>query len=281
MNDHQKVLLAMLKDLDKVCRDNHIKYMLFSGTALGAVRHHGFIPWDDDLDVVMMRAEYERFLDAAEKGMDRERYFIQREYSEHWPMQFSKIRLNNTACIEKFRAKDPLMHQGVYIDVFPCDNLADSKPAGLLQFAASKVVIAKCLYSRGYETSSCIKQAFMQLCRILPLRPFFEICKRSGDVKTRKVHTFLGGGSKYGRSVFDRKYFEESVEMIFEDGEFPVSACADEMLTVMYGNYMRIPDVSERNCKEHVEILDLDTDYTHYLETQKTMKIHGVSKSIR
>ena len=131
------------------------------------------------------------------------------------------------------------------------------------------------------NTSSCIKQAFMQLCRILPLRPFFEICKRSGDVKTRKVHTFLGGGSKYGRSVFDRKYFEESVEMIFEDGEFPVSACADEMLTVMYGNYMRIPDVSERNCKEHVEILDLDTDYTHYLETQKTMKIHGVSKSIR
>lgn len=281
MNDHQKVLLAMLKDLDRVCRDNHIKYMLFSGTALGAVRHHGFIPWDDDLDVVMMRDEYERFLDAAEKDMDRERYFVQREYSEHWPMQFSKIRLNNTACIEKFRAKDPLMHQGIYIDIFPCDNLADSRSAGLLQFAASKVVIAKCLYSRGYETKNLLKLAFMQFCRLLPAKPFIEICKRSGECRSKMVHVFLGGAAKYRRSVFDRKYLKESIDMRFEDGSFPVSTYADEMLTIMYGDYMRLPETSERNIKQHAAILDLDNDYTHYLEKQKTMKIHGVSRSIR
>ena len=106
MNDHQKTLLAMLRDLDHICKDNDIKYMLFAGTALGAVRHNGFIPWDDDLDVVMQRDQYNRFLDAAEVSLDRSKYFVQREFSEHWPMQFSKIRLNNTACIEKFRAKD-------------------------------------------------------------------------------------------------------------------------------------------------------------------------------
>ena len=67
---YQRVLLSMLWDLDAVCRANDIKYMLFAGTALGAVRHGGFIPWDDDIDVIMLRGEYEKFLDAAEKELD-------------------------------------------------------------------------------------------------------------------------------------------------------------------------------------------------------------------
>lgn len=281
MNDHQKTLLAMLKDLDLVCKDNDIKYMLFAGTALGAVRHNGFIPWDDDLDVVMQRDQYNRFLDAAEVSLDRSKYFVQREFSEHWPMQFSKIRLNNTACIEKFRAKDQEMHQGVYIDVFPCDNLADQPMMRLIQFAASKIIIAKALYARGYATNNVLKLTFMQICRLLPLDPFIRICERAEDRNSAKVHTFLGGSSKYRKSVFDRIVFEDSVDMKFEDGYFPVSAHADEMLTTMYGNYHRIPDISERSIKNHLEILDLDNDYTQYLEKQKTMTIHGVSKSIR
>lgn len=67
LSEHQKVLLSMLKDFDAVCEKHGIRYMLFAGTALGAVRHHGFIPWDDDADVIMMRSDYERFLNVRQK----------------------------------------------------------------------------------------------------------------------------------------------------------------------------------------------------------------------
>lgn len=271
----------MLRDLDSVCKANGIDYMLFSGTALGAVRHHGFIPWDDDLDVIMPRNQYDRFLDIAEEAFDREKYFVQREFGEHWPMQFSKLRLNNTACIEKYRAKDPEMHQGIYIDIFPADNLSDKRAGRLLQFASSKVVIAKCLYSRGYETDSLLKKAFMQLCRLLPVEPFWNICVLKGAGSSEKVHTFFGGGSKYKKSVFERRFFEETAEMTFEDFLFPVSEHYDEMLTTMYGDYKKIPDASGRLSKKHVAILDLNNSYAKYLDQQKTMKIDSFTKSIR
>lgn len=160
---HQTLLLEMLKDFDAVCREHHISYQLFAGTALGAVRHHGFIPWDDDVDVILMRSEYDRLLTEAAGDFDPERYYVQRENSAHWPMQFSKLRRNHTACIEKYHPKDPLVHQGVYIDIFPCDNLSDRPLMRRLQFAASRAIIAKALYARGYETDSVAKKVFMQL----------------------------------------------------------------------------------------------------------------------
>ena len=159
MTAHQALLLEMLKDFDAVCRRHHISYQLFAGTALGAVRHHGFIPWDDDVDVILMRSEYDRLFAEAAGDFDPERYYVQRENSAHWPMQFSKLRRNHTACIEKYHPKDPLVHQGVYLDIFPCDNLSDRPLMRRLQFAASRAIIAKALYARGYETDSAAKKS--------------------------------------------------------------------------------------------------------------------------
>ena len=102
------------QDLQK----HEIPYLLFSGTALGAIRHEGFIPWDDDLDVIMLRCDYRRFLQVA-PGELGERYFLQAEFSEHWPMFFSKLRKNNTACMERFVPRDPLMHQASAWTFFP------------------------------------------------------------------------------------------------------------------------------------------------------------------
>lgn len=96
---HQRLLLTMLKDFDAVCRKHNIRYQLFAGTALGAVREHGFIPWDDDIDVILLRSEYERFFEEAAGDFDAEIYYVQKENSAHWPMQFSKLRRNNTTCI--------------------------------------------------------------------------------------------------------------------------------------------------------------------------------------
>lgn len=158
LSAHQKLLLEMLKDFDAVCRRHGIRYQLFAGSALGAVRHNGFIPWDDDLDVILSRSEYERFFREAAMDFDPEIYYVQQEHSPHWSMHFSKLRRNGTTCIEKYHPKDPGIHQGVYIDIFPYDNLASSPFQRRLQFAASKVIIAKALWERGVRNQQRCKE---------------------------------------------------------------------------------------------------------------------------
>ena len=280
MNAHQQLLLEMLKDLDAVCKCHGIRYQLFSGTALGAVRHGGFIPWDDDLDIVMLRDDYERFFEVAAQDLDKSVYYIQQEFTPHWPMQFSKLRCNGTACMEKYHPKDSEMHQGVYIDIFPCDDLSDHRIRRVMQYLASKVVIAKSLYRRGYVTDSLIKKCFMQLCRLLPLEPFRR-CVVHGGSGSMRVHTFFGAGSKYKKNVYERTWFTELKEFPFEDGVFPVSAHYDALLTKLYGDYRRLPAPEERAKKQHVAILDLNRSYTEYLEQQRSMQFDTYTRSIR
>ena len=114
---HQQVLMELWHTFDGICKKHDIPYFLFAGSALGAVRHQGIIPWDDDLDVVLMRDDYERFLRVADGELDQQQYFLQREFSEHFPMFFSKLRKNGTACMERYIPRDPQMHQGIYLDI--------------------------------------------------------------------------------------------------------------------------------------------------------------------
>lgn len=281
MTAHQRLLLEMLKDFDAVCRKHDIRYQLFAGTALGAVRHQGFIPWDDDVDVILLRSEYERFFEEAASDFDSKLYYVQREHSEHWPMQFSKLRRNNTTCIEKYRPKDKKIHQGVYIDIFPCDNLSDKPLLRKLQFAASKAIIAKALYARGYETNSNAKKAFMQLCRLIPRRPLEKLCMQKSELETDMLHSFLAAGKRYEKNIIPREWMEQSIDVVFENAVFPISAHYDELLTQLYGNWHELPPPEERKCKEHVAILDLEKAYIYYLAQQESMEISVCSRSIR
>lgn len=281
MNDHQKFLLSMLKDFDRVCHSCGIRYQLFSGTALGAARHQGFIPWDDDIDVILLREEYDRFFETAAKLLDPELYYVQKEYSDHWPMQFSKLRRNGTACMEKYHPKDSKMHQGIYIDIFPCDNLAENQLTRRMQFLASKVVIAKALYARGYETDSAAKKIILQLCRLLPQKPFWAFTLRKKDKTSAMVHSFFGCGSKYKHNVFPRAWFQESAQLPFEDAVFPVSAQYEALLTALYGDWKKLPEPAQRKQKEHAAIVDTGHSYTEYLEQQRTMRFDSYTRSIR
>ena len=280
LRQHQQVLLELLAEFDRICRRHDIGYVLFAGSALGAVRHQGLIPWDDDLDVAMLRADYERFLAVApcELGED---YYLQGEFSRHWPMFFSKLRKNGTACMERFIPKDERMHQGIYMDIFPVDNLSDNAMVGKLQFAASKAVIAKGLSRRGYLTDGRGKKAFMALCRLVPMGPMLGLVRMDKKKNTRQVHSFFGAASRYEKNVFPREWFQERREVRFEGGRFPVSAHVHEMLALIYGDYMTQPPEEERRCKVHGVIVDTQRSYEHYLQQQKDMKVTEFARSIR
>ena len=280
MEKLHNIQLEMLKDFDEICKRHNIRYVLFAGTALGALRHQDFIPWDDDLDVALLREDYEKLLGTAGEEWGS-KYYMQREFSEHWPMFYSKLRKNNTAYIEKMAPVDRQQHQGIYIDIFPCDNLASNSFLRAIQFFCSKIVIAKSLSKRGYVTNNFFKKTFMKVCELVPMRWPYKVAIRRNDTSSEFVHTFFGASSKYKKSVFKRRWFAEAVHVPFGDGLFPVSKFCGEMLTTMYGNYMQLPPEEERIAKEHAVLVDLDNSYDCYLEWQSKQYYSTYPKSIR
>ena len=279
LQEHHNALLALLREFDRICCVLRIPYYLFAGSLLGAVRHRGFIPWDDDLDVIMRREDYERFLRRAPAVIGRG-FFLQREFSDHWPMFFSKLRLEGTTCLEKYRPKDPLIHQGVYMDIFPCDNAYSSPLLRKLQFFASKAVIAKGLDREGYITEDKKKRAFMLACRLLPCGPFHRFVK--GPKKTGAfVHSFLGGASRYEKSVYPADCFTAGGRLPFEDGAFCVPKDCDTLLKILYGDYMALPSEEERACKQHAILVDLTRSWEHYMHYRDGMVFDVHTRSIR
>lgn len=277
---HQQALCTLLREFDRVCRELEIPYVLFAGTLLGAVRHQGFIPWDDDLDVILLREDYDRFLREAESLLDTDTFYLQKEFSPHWPVFFSKLRLNQTACLEKFHPRDPEIHQGIYMDIFPCDNARKSAPGIVLQFLASKVVIAKALDVRGYDTDSRIKKGFMAVCRLLPMEPFLRLAK-SGDRDSGLVHSFFSAASKGTKNVFPRTLFEQRTEGIFEGASYPIPAGFSEMLETIYGDYLRLPPPEQRKCKQHAILVDPEHSYERYRHYRDGMTFEEYTRSIR
>lgn len=281
LKEHQQLMFEMLKEVDQVCRKNNITYMLFAGTMLGAVRHKGFIPWDDDLDILMMRNNYERFLQIAEKDLNLKKYYLQKEFTAHWPMFFSKLRCNGTTCIERYVPKDECTHMGVYIDIFPCDNLYENKIVRKLQFAASKIVIARSLGERGYLTNSKLKKIVILISRIMPTNILKTFAEYRKGTKSSMVHTFFGGASQYEKNVYPRSWFSQITLCQFEDAQFPIPIGYDEILTQLYGAYMIPLAKAKRGEKKHAEIVDLHNSYSAYKGIQKKMHFGEYTRSIR
>lgn len=280
LEEHQQALFYLLCEFDRVCNELHIPYFLFAGTLLGAIRHKGFIPWDDDLDVLMKRRDYDRFLEEAPRVLNQEHFFLQKEFSEHFPMFFSKLRLNGTTCLEKYYPKDPFVHQGVYIDIFPCDNAYRNKIGRFFQFLCSKVVIAKGLDAEGYATNNIFKKAVLIICRFFP-RSIFQNIVRGPKETGEYLHCFFGGASKCSKSVFPSDFFAKETLLRFESGLFPAPEKYHELLTVLYGDYMRIPPKEERKCKKHAILVDLTTSYEHYKTYRDGMRFDSYTRSIR
>ena len=121
-----KVLLSGMKDIDKICRQNNIKYYLYAGTLLGAVVHKGFIPWDDDVDIVMFRSDYDKF-EKIIKEQYKDKYFVQTYMTDYYhPNNRSKIRINGTEFLTDSEYDNKLKHNGVFIDIAPLYEIPNS-----------------------------------------------------------------------------------------------------------------------------------------------------------
>ena len=249
--------LAMLKLLDRFCRRHQIHYSLYAGTLLGAVRHGGFIPWDDDLDVCMPRADYDRFLTL----WDQEGYLLQnKDNTPAFTQSFTKLRkLGTTFLTPEDQGRG--YHTGIFLDIFPVDR----HPGG--GFFLPQVMLYQLLVREFVPPAQPlpIRLTAGALLKLIPagrreaLRRFLLgriTARRDPKLSRVTIETLDAARQRYSPELMDR-----FVELPFEDGLFPCVADWDQLLRVKYGDYTQLPPPSERTWKHRPLVIDFDREW--------------------
>lgn len=263
IRDLQLVCLEILKEIDRVCKKNNIRYWLEGGTMLGAVRHKGFIPWDDDLDIAMFREDYDRFLQIAPSELKSD-YFLQCDATDpENPFLYAKVRKNNTY-IKEEKVRKIKMHQGIFVDVFPVDKMPNTLKK--IEHHRKKIIFFRNYYDSHTDIDcnkgSFLKSAVMFLLRILPV---------SGAKQKRKLNqlyqkyngnenpTYFSSWTAFHKNnfLYKKEWLDEFIEVPFEDSLFPIPAAYDALLTNMYGDYMTPPPENKR--RQHGSTFSVNT----------------------
>lgn len=243
------IMLEILKEVDRICIENNIKYWLDSGTLLGAIRHDGFIPWDDDIDVSMLREDFQKFLRIAKKELKEDFYLEDHSLDEMLKKMPLKVRYIKSIYIEKWDNKIDEKH-GIYIDVFPMDKFSlkneerevEQFPKYLYQLKTMRI------WDKKYSLRNFIKLLIIILLKIIPNKYIIYLNKKYYLKSLKKNKDFL---ISYGYGLTWRKGFlYEDIfplrKLKFEGEEFFVPNNSDKILRILYGDYMKIPDAKDR-----------------------------------
>lgn len=220
----QLVILSIAKYIDKLCRDNDIRYFLLGGSAIGAVRHHGFIPWDDDLDIVMDAENYSKFVRICREKLDKEKYYFQEGYKD-WPMPFSKIKLRGTILKEPSGFVNESGEEGIYVDIFKLENAPTSKLGQLWQYFCGKYLLCNCLLRRGWEKTTFKKRLMMVAStplNISVIRRWFLHQVEKYNMKNVEYRMFFAGRYRLATSFYHKSVFGEPKRVPFEDTTLPI-----------------------------------------------------------
>ena len=235
--------LEILQYFDEICRKHNLKYHIDCGTLLGAVRHQGFIPWDDDIDVTMCRPDYEIFKAVMAEEI-REPYFFQTVYSDNLLFHFSKIRDTNTTAIEEQYCTANAPHQGIYIDIFPLDvsfeeeNTPYERMERELWMLITSPEEVKAAMEKGvpFFLPPDMLNQFLGMSVRDRMR-YFEGLLTSNYEKSPLIAPTMCivRGSKLR---FEKAWYDDVVYLPFEGLMLPAPVGYEQILTRRYGDYM-------------------------------------------
>ena len=241
--------LKILIEFKRICEKLSLNYFLVGGTLLGAIRHHGFIPWDDDIDVGMLRSDFEKFITLAPSELGSE-YFLQTvDTDSGYAPVYAKIRLNDTE-FREFGNEHVLEHRGIFIDIFPFDNVPSSKFAQRILTIFLTPIERICMYEYSYRyppTKSIIKLIYRSvLYAVSKIVPKKFILNLRTSVINHWNDSSTGFMHNWPFKITPTAYFDELIDVEFETLTFPAPKHYDEYLTLFYGDYMKIPPENER-----------------------------------
>lgn len=265
----QNKILDIMKYIDDICRRNAIVYYIMGGTALGAIRHGGFIPWDDDLDIFMIPSEYARFKDAMEQDANP-KYVIQEWRTSENYLEYAKVRMNGTTFIEENFKDCKGMHHGIYVDIMILHKVPTSFIVQKLVYYESKFVTLYALSQRNWRPKTKLQALALKILKLLPSQWMADKCYehiyRYDDMKDNFMFCYWITPAKFRSGLFDPKFFNEPVDVPFEDTVLMGSKYIKEYLEYRYGDYMKLPSIEQQKAAVHAYIYDTDKDFIEYFK---------------
>lgn len=270
MNDLQKKQFELLKCFTDICSKLDLQYYLVCGSALGAVKYGGFIPWDDDVDVALPRRDYEIFLEKAPDYLPKNFFLQNYRTDKQFPMVFTKLRNSDTTYVEKYY-KDLDIHHGVFIDVFALDGYPQSrkeqvsfdkrmksfvrKSSCSLDVPRSKKAKLLCTALRFLGFHKCTQKTLYKYEAMLK-----EYSEKYNDILCN-FGNFRGTPEKTPKDIYGR-----GCKMTFEGLEVIVPKQYDKYLREKYGDYRKDPPLNEQTGHHYYAALDLENSYTSVIK---------------
>ncbi len=246
----QEIQLDILKYVHKFCKENKLRYFLCYGTLIGAARHKGFIPWDDDIDIQMPREDYEKLISLFNKKRENENYVLMSPYDENPKYTFTKICDIRTAKIEEGMRYENEDYFGVDIDVFPIDGQADTKEGFDKEFKKKRfwylVFNSKVSTSIGTGLKPMIINFCAKFYSKKKIVEKTEKLNKRNDYKTSKKVGVTACLFTYKEDYFDKEVYSDVVKLQFEDAEFDAPIGYDTVLRGIYSDYMTPPPKEKR-----------------------------------
>lgn len=249
----QKVQLMMLKDFIKICEDNNILYFINGGSLLGTIRHQGFIPWDDDIDLMMFRKDFEK-LDLIFDNENNEKYRLINVLNEEtYHYTFARIMLKNTV-FEEWWADQVDYTQNIFIDIFILDNIPDKGLKRSIHkwtcFTLNQIIYFSIIkFKDESKLKSIIKQSLYYILKLIPVstntlkRKCIDSYKKYEDYESDEVCDFP---APCNLPIYKRNDWLPPKKAKFEDIEVNIPNNPDSILTRIYGDYMELPPEEKR-----------------------------------
>ncbi len=249
INHLRETQIEALDYIVEICEENKLSYWLHGGTLLGAIRHNGYIPWDDDLDIAMLRKDYDKFLKYVKENPSND-FFIQNyETEKNSSVIFTKVRKNNTSCIEK-NSQFVDSHKGIFVDVFPMDFIDENNSLKYRVLAFMLRLLDSTRTGKIHKRKiRDLKDCLMFPVRLLPIsvvnRLITKLLKIVGKTKQDYAASYFGSGIVKDKIRIDNvipvKYH------IFEGKNYAIPNNTDVVLKVKFGSdYMQLPKEEDR-----------------------------------
>lgn len=269
----QDKILEIAVYVDEFCTKNDIQYCLMGGSALGAVRHEGFIPWDDDLDFFMTPDNYEKFVAAFQKNGDHDKYLLEPLGEMDNMVTIGKVRAKGTTYIETDLTKYDI-HHCIYLDIFILHNCPNNKLLRMHQYIWAKYIVAKGQSTRDIYRYGLVLRTALRILRLFPRRFLMKFALRQvyafRNCKSDFYCNYLGK-AKLKKGTYEKRIFGTYKKVPFEKTMLYVPEHVENFLSERFGDYMKIPDLGQIRREQHASVWDTEKDYTEYLTEKPTI----------
>ncbi|MDE7347607.1 MAG: LicD family protein [Muribaculaceae bacterium] len=239
----QNCILNIAAYIDKLCKDHGIEYCLMGGSALGAVRHKGFIPWDDDLDIFMRPEDYEKFRTIFLTEGDQKNFYLQEWGASKGRVVMAKLRLNGSHYVEE-NLEGLDIHKGVFVDIFILHSCPDNIIEHWWQYLWSRYIVIKGLANRNYKRRGIIGNIILKPLGWLPNRFLLDFSIKQIYRKAKKETNYYChylGRAGYRKGLYKSSQFKKTKYLPFEKIKLKVPEKVEEYLNDRWGDYMAIP----------------------------------------